>query len=166
MNNNIFYKQLYLIIGMRLKIIVISILLCSIELQTNAQLDTSKVKWQSFEETKSEFEKNQKPVLIYFHDSKNDSSNLMLNQTFGLQEVANYLNILFYPIKMDIYSKENITFFDGKIYSNSGKEGNVHDIVINLLGNDFKTPSMILFTKTAVGTVYQGFKDRDHVFPT
>jgi len=131
----------------------------------NSQTDTSKVKWLSFEETKTLFEKKQKPVLVYFHDNLNDSSNLMLNKTFGLKEVANYANILFYPIKLDIYSKDTITFFDGARYTNSGKNGKIHDIVIQLLGKDFKYPSMILFTNKAVGSVFQGFKDRNHIFP-
>lgn len=130
-----------------------------------AQTDTSKVKWQSFEETKALFEKNQKPVLIYFHDELNDSSNLMLNETFGLQEVANYANILFYPIKLDIYTKDSLTFFDGTKYYNTGKNGKIHDIVNQLLGDEPVFPSMILFTREAVGSVFTGFKDRNHIFP-
>ncbi len=147
------------------KLFLTSILICFTNVFILAQKDTSKVKWQSFEETKSLFEKNQKPVLIFFHDEKNDSSNLMLNQTFGLQEVASYINILFYPIKMDIYSKDSITFFDGKTYSNPGKKGSIHEMVTSMLGKDTEMPAMILFTKNAIGTVYQGFKDRNRIFP-
>ncbi len=130
-----------------------------------AQTDTSKVKWLSFDDARQQFEKNQKPVLIFFHDTKNDSSNLMLNKTFGLQEVANYINILFYPVRMNIRSKETITFFDGKSYSNQEGLDDIHEMVTALLGKDAKMPAMILFTKNAVGTVYQGFKSRDQIFP-
>jgi thioredoxin-related protein len=130
-----------------------------------AQTDTSKVKWLSFDETKSLFEKNQKPILIYFHDKKNDSCNLLLNETFGLDEVANYINILFYPIKIDIYSKDEITFFDGIKYTNTGKEDSVHSFVEKMLGKDPILPAIILFSKKAEGTIFQGFKDRDHIFP-
>jgi len=150
---------------MQTKLLLISILLGLANIQLWAQKDTSKVKWQSFDEVKSLFEKSQKPVLIYFHDEKNDSSNLMLNQTFGLQEVASYINILFYPIKMDIFSKDTITFFDGKAYSNQGTKGSIHEMVTSLLGTNVEMPAMILFTKNAVGTVYQGFKDRNRIFP-
>ena len=130
-----------------------------------SQADTSKVKWLSFEETKVLFEQKQKPVLVFFHDNLKDSSNAMLNTTFGMQEVANYINVLFYPIKLDVYSKDSVTFFDGTKFTNSGKNGNVHDIVTQLLGKDFSSPSMILFTKKAEGAVFQGFKDRNHIFP-
>jgi thioredoxin-related protein len=136
-----------------------------IVLSSNAQIDTSKVKWLSFEETKLLFDKSQKPVLIFVHDNKNDSSNLMLNQTFGLQEVANYVNALFYPIKLDIYSRDTITFFNGIVYGNNSKSGGAHSIVKSLLGEEFKFPSMILFTKKAEGSVFQGYRDRDRIFP-
>jgi thioredoxin-related protein len=130
-----------------------------------SQIDTSKVNWISFEETKNLFEKRQKPVLVYFYDSKNDSSRLMLNETFGLNEVASYINILFYPVKLDIYSKDTVTFFDGTKFYNSGKNGKFHDIVVQLLGTQFSIPSMILFNKQAQGAVFPGFKDRNHIFP-
>jgi thioredoxin-related protein len=130
-----------------------------------AQTDTSKVKWLSFKETKAQFEKRQKPVLVYFYDNSDDSSRLMLNKTFGLQEVANYINILFYPVKLDIYSKDTVTFFDGAKFFNSGKNGKVHDIAVQLLGKEFTTPSIILFNRNAEGAVFQGFKDRNHIFP-
>jgi len=130
-----------------------------------AQTDTSKVKWLSFEETRTMFEKKQKPVLIYFQDNKNDSCNLMLNETFGLEEVANYINVLFYPIKLDIYSKEEISFFDGTKYSNSGNSGAVNSFVEQMLGKNPLLPSMIIFSKKAEGTVYQRFKSRDLIFP-
>ncbi len=130
-----------------------------------SQLDTSKVNWISFGETKNLFEKRQKPVLVYFYDNKNDSSKLMLNETFGLQEVANYINILFYAVKLDIYSKDTVTFFDGTKFYNSEKNGKIHDIVEQLLGNQFSVPSMILFNKQAQGAVFNGFKDRNHIFP-
>ena len=64
----------------------------------------------------------------------------MLNQTFGLKEVASYINALFYPIKIDIYSKNSITFFDGTIYKNTGKDGAVHEIVTKLLGENVQMP--------------------------
>jgi len=130
-----------------------------------SQPDTSKVKWMKFEETKSLFEKKQKPVLIFFHDSKNDSSNLMLNNTFGLNEVANYINILFYPIKIDIYTKGIITFFDGTIYTPSETPEGMHSIADRLIGKDKEMPSMIIFNNKAVGTVFPGYKDRDRIFP-
>jgi thioredoxin-related protein len=129
------------------------------------QKDSSNVKWLSFTETKSLFETKQKPVLIYFHDSKNDSCKFMNDETFGLDEVSNYINVLFYPIKFDIYSKEDIVFFNNNVYSSNAKKDGIHSLVSELLGTEIRLPSMILFSRKAEGAVFQGFKDRDNIFP-
>lgn len=131
----------------------------------SSQTDTSKVNWFTLNETKVQFEKKQKPVFIFFHDNQNDSSNLMLNETFGLLEVANYMNALFYSIKIDIYTKDTLTFFDGSKYTNSGKNGKVHDLVIKLIGQKPTTPTIVLFNEKAEGAVFSWFKDRNHIFP-
>lgn len=136
-----------------------------ISLNSNAQTDSSKVTWLGFDETKNLFEKIQKPVLIFFHDNRNDSSWQMLNQTFGLDEVAKYINILFYPIKINIYTQEDLNFFDGSNYKNNNGPGKIHSLVEHLLGKDQVYPAMILFTKKAEGAVFQGFRDRDRIFP-
>ena len=145
------------------KLIVIFLILTSTSVYS--QPDSGKVNWLNFNVVKSLFEKTQKPVLIYFFDNKNDSSLMMLNETFGLDEVSKYINILFYPIKIDIYSKEEITFFDGTKYANTGTNNSVHSFVEKMLGKDAALPAMIIFSKKAEGGVFQGYKDRDRIFP-
>ena len=127
--------------------------------------DTSKVVWKSFEETNKLFKKKQKPVMIFLFDNNDDSSSVMLNQVFGIDEVANYINILFYPIKLEIHSKDTISFFDGNKYLNTNKNNGVHDLATKLTSGNPQTPSVLVFSKEAVGTVYSGFKDRNHIFP-
>ena len=123
------------------------------------------VNWLSFEEANKMFLKKQKPIMVFLYDKNKDSSSIMLNETFGLEEVANYVNILFYPIKLEIHSKDTISFFDGTKFSNTEKNGAVHDLAFKLSGGVPQSPSLVVFSKEAVGTVYPGFKDRDHIFP-
>ena len=103
------------------QIIYLSLLLLILEntlsQSNNDIIDTSKVEWLSFEDALNKFEKKQKPIIIFFDNPDIDSSLLMLNNTFGNEEVSNYINILFYPIKINTYSKDSITFFDGKKYN-------------------------------------------------
>ncbi|MCF6240634.1 MAG: thioredoxin domain-containing protein [Bacteroidales bacterium] len=130
---------------------------------SNTPADTSKVNWKSFEEVQKLFAEKQKPVYIFLYDNK-DSSQLMLNQTFGLDEVANYINVLFYPIKLNIYSKDTIRFFDGQYYTNQGK--NIHDLAFKLAGDTIPyTPTSVVFSREAVGAVYKYYKNRDSIFP-
>ena len=103
--------------------------------------------------------------MIFLYDKNDDSSSIMLKEVFGLDEVANYVNILFYPVKLEIHSKDTLTFFDGKKYINSGKNNNTHDLASKLASGMPQTPSVLIFSKEAVGTVYPGYKDRNHLFP-
>jgi len=150
------------------KIITLILLFAIFGNITNAQKsdfkDTSKVEWKSFEEVQQLFAKKQKPVYIFLYDKDNDSSQIMLNQTFGLEEVANYINILFYPIKLEIHSKDTIRFFDNNLYP--ALKNGIHALAFKLAGDTVPVPpTSVLFSREAVGTVYRGFKDRDHIFP-
>ena len=134
--------------------------------QNNGFKDTSKVEWKSFEEVQKLFAQKQKPVYIFLYDIDNDSSKLMMNQTFGLEEVANYINILFYPIRLNIHSRDTIRFFDGKLYVNNNKNGGIHDLAFKLAGDTLpKTPGSVVFSREAIGAVYNGYKNRDSIFP-
>ncbi len=131
----------------------------------NKFIDTSKVNWKSFEEVQKLFAEKQKPVYVFLYD-KNDSSQLMLNKTFGLEEVANYLNVLFYPIKLNIYTKDTIRFFDGQYYSNTGNNQGIHNLAFKLAGDTIPySPTSVVFSREAVGSIYKGFKSRDSIFP-
>ena len=132
--------------------------------QTDDFTDTSKVEWKTFEEVQKLFSEKQKPVYIFLYDNKNDSSRIMLNQTFGLEEVANYINVLFYPIKLEIHTKDTIRFFDNRLYI--PLKNGIHGLAFKLAGDTIPVPpASVVFSREAVGTVYKGFKDRDHIFP-
>jgi len=131
----------------------------------SAQNKKDSIKWISIDDTKRFFESNQKPILFYFYHEKEDSCRLMSDSVFALKEVFDYINILFYPVKFNVESKEKITFFDGTVYENTGKYGKIHDFVIRMLGENPTFPSFVCFNREAAGTVYSGFRDRNHLFP-
>jgi len=147
------------------QIIYIILLLVVFENSYSQNIDTSKVKWLNFETALKKFTEKQKPILIFFDNPDVDSSTFMLNKTFGNNEVSSYINILFYSIKINTYTKDSITFFDGIVYKNTGKYGKYHDIIAKLGALDVGFPSMLLFTKNAKGTLFNKYKDRDHIFP-
>ncbi len=133
--------------------------------ENDKSLDSILVNWKSFEETNKLFLKKQKPVMIFLYDKNDDSSSVMLKEVFGLDEVANYVNVLFYPVKLEIHSKDTLTFFDGTKYYNTGRNEGVHDLASKLASGKPQIPSVLIFSKEAVGTVYPGFKNRDYLFP-
>ena len=130
--------------------------------ESKANTPTHGVKWESFREVNKLFLEKQKPVLVFIYDAKNDSSQIMLDSVFALEEVANYINVLYYPIKLEVNTTDTLTFFDGNKYANTD---GTHDLAKKLSGGETNVPSMVVFSKEAIGTVYPGFKDRDHIFP-
>ena len=122
------------------------------------------INWLSFEDVGAKFEKNQKPILIFAYQKDDSLSQKMMDETFSLGEVANYINVLFYPIKFDVKSNDTITFFNGKSFPHfKGQE--YHSLAKVLIGDSVSTPALILFGKNAEGTVYYGFMNRDSLFP-
>lgn len=122
------------------------------------------VKWISIEEAGKEFGKQQKPVLFYIYKDDCDSCRLQESTTFSNPEVSNYINILFYPVKINAETTDTITFFDGKKYINSGVNGKVHDLVFNLTGSADTLPSIVMFSRRAAGRAFKGYKSRDEIF--
>jgi len=121
------------------------------------------IKWDTFEAVGEKFAKQQKPILIFCNDPKDKLSQKMLKETFGNSEVAAYLNVLFYNINFDLTSKDTITFFNGQKFVKGSK---YHTLSNFLFGSQqIKVPSIIIFDKNAQGRIFDGFRNRDSIFP-
>jgi thioredoxin-related protein len=121
------------------------------------------IQWQSFSQTRTLLKKKIKPILIFAY-SKNDTLSKKMYKTFDIPEVANYINALFYPIRIDVRTKDTITFFNGEKFVHiKGKK--YHDLVEKLFVDSVSTPAIIMFGKNAQGRVFYGFKNRDSIFP-
>ncbi len=122
------------------------------------------IKWLSFDTVKNIFPKKPKPVLIFIECDTSKISKKFIDSTFSNPEVANYINVLFYPIKLKATDTESITFFNGNTFK---KEPNkpFHSLVYFLLGNKIQFPAIIVYDRQARGRVFYGYRDRDHIFP-
>lgn len=146
---------------MRIYFFVLSV---TISLSLSSQTIKDSIQWISIEEAAEKFEENQKPVMFYFYLNDCDSCREQEKTTFSNPEVANYINILFYPVKIDAESKDSLKFFDGNYYHNTGKYGKVHDLAFKLIGTKDTFPSLVLFSRRAAGRAFNGYKDRDEIF--
>lgn len=129
-----------------------------------AQTKTDSVNWIITDTVSQRFAKVQKPVMFFIYSQNCDSCALMQSETFSNLEVSNYINVLFYPVKIDAYSKEPIKFLDGKQYTNTSGGQKKHEIVKMLVGENDSLPALVLFNKRGVGTAFFGFKNRDEIF--
>ena len=146
------------------KNILLTVILISGVLNCFSKSLKDSVQWISLEKANELFLKNQKPILIYFYQNNNDSCRLQESSTFSNPEVANYINVLFYPVKIDAETKESLTFFDGIKYENTGKTGKLNDLTIKLCGPLSTFPTLVIFNKRAEGAAFPGYFDRDEIF--
>ncbi|MBN2664217.1 MAG: hypothetical protein JXR68_11255 [Bacteroidales bacterium] len=122
------------------------------------------VNWKSFEQVSLEFAQKQKPIIIYCFDQNDSASMNMFQTTFKNQEVTKYINVLFYPIKLNIRDKDTLTFFNGSKYSFNQTTG-YNSLAYQLLGDSISSPALVMFNKQAQGKAFFGFKNRDSIFP-
>lgn len=147
-----------------MKKIIYLLLFLSVSPYIKSRSVKDSVKWISIEQAGKQFLEKQKPVLFYFYKENCDSCRIQEETTFLNPEVANYINILFYPVKINVETKDSLKFFDGNYYKNSGKNGTIHDLVSKLAGTADSFPALVVFSRRAVGKSFFGYKDRDEIF--
>ncbi len=123
-----------------------------------------KVEWLSLEQVKDTFLQRQKPIFLFISDEKNDSSQLMVDSVLSDRDIANYLNVYFYCVKIDISSQEDLTFFNDSIYKFNPNSA-IHPLVQFLTNGNNRFPALVMFRKNGSGELYNGYYNKTHLFP-
>jgi thioredoxin-related protein len=114
-------------------------------LSCNAQSDkkaTGEVKWYTFEEAVKLNEKNPKKIFIDVYTDWCSWCKVMDQKTFTNTEIADYLNMHYYPVKFNAESKEPITF-QGRVFENKGEgRRSPHELAVALLQGKMSYPSI------------------------
>lgn len=141
-----------------IKIVLVSIFL-NFYFPTIAQkVSIPVMNWLTFEQAAEAVKANPRPVLIYFYNPANDSSDLMLQTTFTQKEVCLYSYTKFHSIKFDITSSHDITFLNGKVYHKDPSKP-FNDLAYFLLGTNPDVPSTLMYDDQNKGFAFKGFKD-------
>ena len=103
-----------------------------------------KVQWLTMAEFQVAYSKNPKPVLVDVYTSWCGWCRVMERETYSNDNVANYINEHYYPVKLDAEQKETIEF-NGKKYTYD-KRNKVNDLAVYLTGGQLSFPTTIFIT--------------------
>lgn len=109
------------------------------------KIKPAKVKWLSFAEAEKKEKKEKKIILVNAVGPWSVSGKIMDTTSFGNPELAKYINEKFYPVKIDILSKDTITFF-GEKYAPGNNIYPVHHLADHLMSGKIFAPSMIFIS--------------------
>lgn len=116
------------------------------------------INWLTFDQVKKLNEENPKPLVVFLFKGTDDSAKLMLKTTFTNKKVSVYTNSKFYPIKIDISSKAEITFMDGKVYKKDPSKP-YNDLAYLLLGEKPEVPTVLFYDVQKNGFSFKGYKN-------
>jgi len=133
------------------------VLLSFFELNAQQLVEPSKVGWYSIEEAMEKYEKEPRPLLIDVYTDWCGWCTHMMKTTFANEQIAQYLNNNFYPVRYDAETLDTIRY-KNKTYTNKGQGSNPkHELAYELLDGRFSFPTLVFFDKRGVKLNIPGY---------
>ncbi len=104
-------------------------------------VEPSPIKWYDIETAMKLFHQKPKPIMIDVYTDWCGWCKYMMKTTFANQNLANYINTYFYPVRLNAETKDTIRF-EGKTYVSHGK---THDLALWLLDRQTAYPTLVFF---------------------
>ena len=112
-------------------------------LSPNSTDEKGAVNWLTMEEAAQLAEQDGKKILVDMYTDWCGWCKVMDRNTYSNQEIADYINTNFHPVKMDAQQKESLTL-NGKTYGlrGEGRRG-YNEFAIQVLGGKMSFPSTV-----------------------
>lgn len=124
--------------------VFLSITFLGFKASPTTEINTSEIKWYTFEEALAAQAKNDKKIFIDMYTDWCGWCKVMDKKTFTDPEVIRYMNDNFYAVKFNAEQKEAITYKGKKYeYIPTGRRG-VHRLAYELMDQSASYPSFVL----------------------
>jgi thioredoxin-related protein len=108
----------------------------------------SKILWLSLEEAQEKSKTDKRKILMFLYTDWCKWCKKMEAITFEDEEIADYINRNFYPVKFNAQSKEKINFQD-KVYTfKSIKPNGVHGLAMEVMHGRISFPTISFFDES------------------
>lgn len=143
---------------------LLSFLFCFLGLLSSSTSQSSEIKWMTWEEAMTANEKEPRKMFIDVYTDWCGFCKKMDKTTFQDQEVIDYLNENFYPVKFNAEQKEEITFNDFTYkFTNGGRRG-YHQFAQFLVNGKLSYPTFVLMDEDQAKILLSpGYKDADKI---
>ena len=127
--------------------------------------DSSLIKWYNFDEAQALNAKTPKPMLVDIYTDWCGWCTKMMKTTYANQQIADFINLNFYPIKFDAETSQKITF-NNKTYIKTGTEKRApNQLAIEFIGEKLTYPSTIFIDKNGKRNLVSGYLDYNQILP-
>lgn len=129
-----------------------------------ANVGKEKIQWLTLEEAKAKFQENPKPLIIDLYAKWCYWCKVMDKKTYNDQQVIDYINQNFYPVKLDAETKKTIQWRDKSFEFN--KEVNVNDFSLYLTNGQLSFPTTVIYTSfSEAPATIPGFMSPEEIEP-
>jgi thioredoxin-related protein len=103
----------------------------------------SLVKWMSLKEAMEKMKTQPKPVIMDFYTDWCGWCKTMMKTTYANQQLAQYINTYFYPVKFNAEGKDTVEFLGEKYLPESPNPRTPHPLAVKLLNNKLMYPTTL-----------------------
>ena len=142
-----------------------------ISLGVQAQQDSTTkapdlIRWMTLQEAEQKSHEFAKAVLIFLHTDWCGWCKKMEAETFSNPDIAGYINVNFYPVKLNAETHDSIRFLDSLFVNPNPGVKSAHNIARMLAGDKLSYPTLVFYNDNfRFKLVVPGFKTISEIEP-
>jgi len=147
----------------KIKCLITTIFLFTIFANAQVVESPSPIKWYTIEQAQQMYKKEKRPIIMDVYTGWCGWCKVMMKNTFANQEIANYIQNNFYPVRFDAETSDTIKYNDSTY--TRGKYGKTHDLAVRLLVGQMSYPTIVYFDREGKPSPVPGYMEPKKIMP-